>query len=99
MDIVFTEHEQRSAPRNMAHAKRRKSARATLQYEPEADVLAVEYARRTPIDHATEVGNLIVHFSRDDQPVLVEILNASRFAARAHTLTKRRVRRRMKTNA
>lgn len=83
----------------MAKTKRHNAASATLQYEPEADVLAVEYAHRTPIDHATEVGNLIVHFSRDDQPVLIEILNASRFTARAHTLTQRRVRRHTKANA
>ena len=77
----------------MVHRKPRSATSATLQYEPEADVLSVEYARRTPIDHAMEIGNLVVHVSRNGTPVLVEILNASRFAARAHTLTKRRPHR------
>jgi len=67
----------------------------TLQYEPEADVLSVEYARRTPIDRAMEVGNLVVHVSRKGMPVLVEILNASQFTQRAHALVRRRPLRRL----
>ncbi|MBI4434962.1 DUF2283 domain-containing protein [Candidatus Uhrbacteria bacterium] len=81
----------------MAIAPQRKHAKMTLQYEPEADVLSVEYARRTPIDHAMEVGNLIVHVSRSGSPVLVEILNASQFTEHAHALTHRRLSRRAHT--
>lgn len=80
----------------MVSSAQRNIMKATIQYEPEADVLSVEYRRRKPIDYATEVGDLIVHFSRSGEPVLVEILNASQFTERAHALTCRRaVRRRV----
>lgn len=79
----------------MASSNTRKNTAMTLQYEPEADVLSVEYHRRKPIAYATEAGNIVVHFSKSGDPVLVEILNASRFTTRAHALTHRRsVRRR-----
>ncbi|MDO8621755.1 MAG: DUF2283 domain-containing protein [bacterium] len=83
----------------MATATRRKRTTMTLQYEPEADVLSVEYARRTPIDHAMEVGNLVIHVSRNGSPVLVEILNASQFTEHAHALTHRRFSRRAHAKA
>lgn len=47
-------------------------------YEPEADVLSWELNDQ-PIDHAQEIGNLVVHFSKDNSPVLVEILQARDF--------------------
>lgn len=79
----------------MVSSAQRNTMKTTIQYEPEADVLSVEYRRRKSIDYATEVGNLIVHFSRSGEPVLVEILNASKFTARAHALTcNRTVRKR-----
>ncbi len=36
-----------------------------------------------PIDYATEVGNMIVHFTKDNTPVLIEVLNAKNFMQRA----------------
>jgi uncharacterized protein YuzE len=56
-----------------------------ISYEPEADVLTVE-ASRKPIDYAREVGNVIVHFSKKGEPVLFEILDASRFFMKAENL-------------
>jgi hypothetical protein len=49
-----------------------------ISYEPEADVLRVEVAN-LPIDYAKEIGNFVVHFSKDGLPVYVEILKASKF--------------------
>ncbi len=49
-----------------------------ISYEKEADVLRIELAK-TPIDYATELGPLIVHFSKKGLPVYVEILQASKF--------------------
>lgn len=49
-----------------------------ISYEPEADVLRVEMSRK-PIDYATEVGNVVVHFSRENVPVYLEFLEASKF--------------------
>ncbi len=56
-----------------------------MSYEPEADILRIE-AGREPIDYASEIGNVIVHFSRKDKPVYFEILEASKFLKKATTL-------------
>ncbi len=53
-----------------------------ISYESEADVLTVE-ASGKPIDYAMEVGNVVVHFTKKDEPVLFEILDASRFFMQA----------------
>ena len=56
-----------------------------MSYEPEADILRIE-AGREPIDYASEIGNVIVHFSRKDKPVYFEILEASKFLRKAASL-------------
>lgn len=56
-----------------------------MSYEPEADVLRIETGRQ-PIDYATEIGNVVVHFSRQGVPVYFEILEAAKFLKRASTL-------------
>ena len=58
-----------------------------MSYEPEADVLRIETSRK-PIDHATEIGNVVVHFSRHDTPVYFEILEASKFLRKATSLVR-----------
>ena len=59
-----------------------------LSYESEADVLMLEVSSR-PIDHAKEVGNIVVHFTKNDTPVLFEILDASRFFKKTENLFKK----------
>jgi hypothetical protein len=49
-----------------------------ISYDPEADVLAVKQRSSVNIDHATELGNFIVHFTKNNRPVLIEILDASK---------------------
>lgn len=56
-----------------------------LSYEPEADVLTWELNKK-PIDSAQEIGNLVVHFNKNHVPVLVELLEASRFFRKAKTI-------------
>ena len=41
-----------------------------LRYEPEADVLSWEI-NSDPIDYAKEMGNIVVHFSKKNIPVLI----------------------------
>lgn len=55
-------------------------------YEPEADVLSVEISREAPIDFAKELGNVVVHFTKHNVPVLIEVLNASQFVTQAAKL-------------
>lgn len=54
-----------------------------ISYEPEADVLTVEMSREAPIDFAKELGDVVVHFTKHNVPVLIEVLNASQFVTQA----------------
>jgi len=56
----------------------RKKTKPKISYEPEADILRLEISKK-PIDYATEVGNVIVHFNHENIPVYLEFLEASRF--------------------
>jgi uncharacterized protein YuzE len=47
-------------------------------YDPEANVLCWEVARGK-ISHAREFGNFIVHVSKNGKPILIEMLEASKF--------------------
>lgn len=58
-----------------------------ISYEPEADVLMWEITDK-PIDYAEEIGDVVVHFTKNNMPVLIEILQASKFLAKAKTLVK-----------
>lgn len=57
-----------------------------VKYSKEEDVLLVEVSDE-PIEHAEEVGSIIVHFTKDEKPVLLEILDASKFLAEAAKAT------------
>ena len=54
------------------------SQKITVTYDPEGDVLSMSASPNAEIDHAREMGNLIVHFGKNDEPVLIEVLEASR---------------------
>ena len=56
-----------------------------MSYEPEADVLRIETSRKA-IDYATEIGDVVVHFSAEGTPVYFEILEATRFLKQASGL-------------
>lgn len=65
-----------------------KKAVGSLAYEKEADVLSWELNNKTQIDYAKEFGNVVVHFSKNNIPVYIEILEATSFLAKAKDLTK-----------
>ena len=56
-----------------------------MTYEPEADVFSVEVSGK-PIDHAKEIGTIVVHFTKGNIPVLIEILEASKFLSKVKDL-------------
>jgi hypothetical protein len=56
-----------------------------ISYEPEADVLMWEIADQ-PIDYAKEIGNVVVHFTKNNTPVLIEFLEATKFLSKAQSL-------------
>ncbi len=49
-----------------------------VSYDPDADVLSLLGTAKGNINHARELGNFIVHFTKDDRPLLVEVLEASK---------------------
>lgn len=60
-----------------------------VSYDREEDILLVELDDTTTIDHAEHNGPLIVHLSRDDRPVLIEILHATAFLTGSMTASMR----------
>ncbi len=52
-----------------------------ISYDSDADVLALAGAVKGRIDHARELGNFVVHFTKDDRPILIEVLEASKIFA------------------
>ncbi len=49
-----------------------------IKYDRDADVLTLEISDKE-IDHAEEAGPMIIHLTKDNKPVLIEILDASEF--------------------
>ena len=63
-----------------------------IKYDPEADVLSWELSRRGKIDHAKEVGNIVVHFTKKQLPVLIEVLQASNLIRKSEKTVAKKVR-------
>ncbi len=53
-----------------------------VKYDREEDILVYEISDEK-IDYAEEMGPVIVHFTRDSKPVMLEILDASEFLIQA----------------
>ena len=49
-----------------------------IRYSKDADAILVELSDK-PIDYAEESGQMIIHFSKEGEPVLLEILDAKEF--------------------
>jgi uncharacterized protein YuzE len=47
-----------------------------VSYNRESDVLLIQVSE-AKVDYAEEMGPIIVHFTKDGKPVLLEILDAS----------------------
>ncbi|HOZ56159.1 MAG TPA: DUF2283 domain-containing protein [bacterium] len=54
-------------------------------YDPEANIISWEVARGK-ISHAREFGNIIVHLSSSGKPLLIEMLDASKFVGQIDNL-------------
>jgi len=57
-------------------------------YSREEDILMYEVSDE-PIDYADEMGSVIVHFTKSGKPVLLEILDASKFLTQTIKATRR----------
>lgn len=49
-----------------------------IKYREDADVLSVILKGKGKLSHAEEVGDVIVHFDKNGQPLFMEILRASK---------------------
>jgi len=49
-----------------------------VKYSKDVDALLVELSGK-PLDYAEEAGQFIIHFDKDGEPVLLEILDAKNF--------------------
>jgi uncharacterized protein YuzE len=49
-----------------------------IKYHEDADVLTVILKEKGKLSHAEEVGDVIVHFDKNGQPLFMEILRASK---------------------
>ncbi|MCX7045138.1 MAG: DUF2283 domain-containing protein [Candidatus Sumerlaeota bacterium] len=58
------------------------------QYNREDDVLMLRLSQGQ-IDYAEETEGVIVHFTKDNHPVLLEVLDASDWLSRLNRLTAR----------
>ncbi|MCD6203400.1 MAG: DUF2283 domain-containing protein [Methanophagales archaeon] len=64
-----------------------------ISYDKEVDVLMVEFSEEK-IEYAEEMDPMIVHFTSEGKPVLVEILDASEFMAEVERVLKERGQKR-----
>ena len=55
-----------------------KGHRVRVSYDPDSDVLALEQSGAAKIDHAREMGNMVIHFTKSGALVLVEVLEAAK---------------------
>lgn len=55
-----------------------------IRYSKDVDALVVELSDK-PIDHAEEEGQIIIHFSKDNEPVLIKIFDAKEFLLSSFT--------------
>ncbi len=56
---------------------RKKQTKAKMSYDADADVLSFVTAKGK-LDHVSEMWPLLVHFDRNNKPLYVELLDASR---------------------
>ena len=59
-----------------------------VDYSREEDILMYEVSDE-PIDYAEEMDSVIVHFTKSGKPVLLEVLDASRFLTQTMKATRR----------
>jgi len=56
-----------------------------MLFDEEANILCWEIARGK-ISHVREIGNFIIHLSASKKPILIEILDASKFISQFQTI-------------
>lgn len=63
-----------------------------FRYDKTDDILMVWFSQK-PVDYAEQTRDVVVHFSKDSKPVLLEILSASKFLLESSRLLPSTIRR------
>ncbi|MFH1232922.1 MAG: DUF2283 domain-containing protein [Patescibacteria group bacterium] len=56
-----------------------------MNYDIESNLISLELAK-DPINHTVEFNDFIIHLSKTKKPILIEILNASKFIGKMDKL-------------
>ena len=62
------------------------------KYYEDADLISWKISKK-PFEYATRTADFVVHYSKDDEPVLIEILNAARFLKEANSSLPKKIRK------
>lgn len=62
-----------------------------FRYDKEDDILMVWFSHQK-VDYAEQEKNIIIHFSKENKPVLMEILDASAFLQQTSKILPSQVR-------
>lgn len=62
------------------------------KYYEDADLISWRLSDK-PYEHASRSGDFVVHFSKEDEPVLIEILNASKFLKETNQLLPKKIQK------
>lgn len=61
------------------------------KYYKDADLLSLRISK-TPYEYAKQEGDVIVHYSKNKEPVLIEIVNAAKFITETTRMLPKRIR-------
>jgi uncharacterized protein YuzE len=86
MEIRFTKHALEKFAQDVNHNMQTNNFQ--VSYDRDADVLSRELSQEGKIDYASEMGNVVVHFTKENKPVYLEVLNASKFLQKSKEATK-----------
>lgn len=68
--------------------------RKKVYYEPEDDVLNIWVSKKR-FDYAEDEDGVIIHYTKDREPVYIEILDASRFLGKTDKFFSKKIQRNM----
>ena len=66
--------------------------RKKVYYEPEDDVLNI-WVSKKHFDYAEDEDGVIIHYTKDHEPVYIEILDASRFLGKTDKSLSKKLQR------
>ncbi len=62
------------------------------KYYEDADLISWKISKKH-FEYASRSGDFVVHYSKDDEPVLIEILNASKFLKEANSRLPKKIQK------